>query len=541
MIDNGPAVDAAIVGTISRKESLFGSTVFITAASLVGLGAGFFFNLVLAWLFGAGAHMDAYWAAASAPDLFNTVLIGSLQITLIPVFIQYIVQQGEEEAWKVASSLCNLVVLLLVGVASLGVVFAPAIMHVLVPGFDQARMELATSVLRVQFPTIIFSGLAGLLGSIHYARRSFVIPSTAPLLESAVRIAFVVLMGRSLGVLSIAWGALLGAFVNCAFQISIWLRPGRFWAIIDWRHPGVKRTMHLIIPWLLGMMVAKADPLISRFLASGLPEGSISYLGYADKLRWIVALIGSSGLAISLFPLMSEQASKGDPEVLGRTLIRGLRWITYIVTPMIAALIALRVPIIQTLFERGNFSHEDTIATGIALMGYSLGILTGSLGNVNTRTFYALQDTRTPAFTAVIVTILYVPMAWALSGPLSFLGITLALSMRSVLNQSWQLWILSRRLKGVAMGKFMWFLLRIAAASAVAGIFLWIVDIAVDLIKLAVLYRVLWMALMGGLGALLYLLLTRYVANDEWQELVSLVRGSVRRAGRGAAILLGSR
>lgn len=517
------------IAKISYANQLLPSAMLVTVASLTAMAAGFLLNAVIAWVFGADASTDAYWAGISLPNLISIVVIGSLQITLIPVFVAYLAQGKETDAWKVASSVINLALVLLVLLVSVGMIAAPAIVRSTVPGFNLTQRNLATSVLRIQLPSILFSGLAGLLSSIHYAKKRFLLPSVAPLLNAATKIAIIVLTGPIFGVRGIAVAALLGSMVHCGVLAPIWLRRGRYWALIDWDNPGVRQTVQLAVPWVLGNIVGRSDPLFTRYLASSLPEGSVTYLGYGERLRDILAVVISKGLSTTLFPVLAERAATLELESLGRLVTRGTRWITYVALPLIAFVVALRIPIIKFLFERGSFTPQATIGTSIALAGYAFGAFTGSLGAVDTRTFYALKDTRTPVVVSTISLIIYVPLASILSRPFSYFGIALAHSIRSLLTHLVLLILLSRQLRSLNVPAVGSFFLRILGVSLALGLSLALTARYIG--HLPEPWSIPWVGwlLASGAYALLYVTATHSVAKDEWHTLSTLIGSRIAR------------
>jgi putative peptidoglycan lipid II flippase len=458
--------------TNTKKQAIFRSTLLVTAATVVGYGVSFVFSIVVARIFGASADMDAYYASTSLPNLLNLILVGSLQITLVPIFVSYAVEGKEMEAWLVFSSLFNSALLLLLFLSLIGVVLAQPIIWLSVPGFELAQQDLTIGILRIELPSIIFSGLTGLLASVYYARNRFVLPSIVPLTSTAVKVVVLLAFGQAVGVYAVAIGDLVGALCGCLLLLPILFKRGRYKAVIAWRHPGVHQTLKLALPWVLGNLIARSDPLFVRAIASDLPSGSISYLGYADRLRTIMASIVGGGLAKTLFPRLSEIATGRTPKALGRMILRGARWLTITTIPAAIFFMALSVPTIQAFFERGSFTHEATLGTAIAFAGYATIVFTGSLGAVDTQSFYAKQDTRTPVLISTLSLVLFVPLAWVLSKWFSYFGIAVAVAIRSAIIHSTLFVVLARRLGGMELGKFLLFVFKVLLICILIGLLL---------------------------------------------------------------------
>ncbi len=520
------------------RQSVFKGTLTITISSALGIGISILFQVVVASTFGARSEMDAYYAATTVPNLVGTVLIGSLSITLIPVFMNYVVGQTETEAWRVVSSICNLITMVLLVVSGLGILFAPALVRLTVPGFDAARLPLTVDLLRVQFPTLVFSALSGLLTGIHYSKQRFLVPALAGLAPSLVKVVFVLALGKIWGPASVAWGYLLGLAIRCGILLPIWLRKGRFYLVIDLTHPGVRQVLRLMIPWIAGAIINKANPLVARFVASDLPIGSISYLAYAEQIKLMIATLLGSGIAQSFFPVLSAIAAEENYVILGDTVRRVMLQVLYLVCPIVAILFALRVPVIQTVFERGQFSHEASLATGMALAGYSPTIITGVLGGITGRTFYAVKDTKTPVIVANIGTFVYVILAFLLSQRLSFLGIALAFSAKTIFNQCLLLWLLSKRLRSLDLAKLARVGTLILALTMGIGFVIGLLADVVQLTTMEFLPRVGALAILSVLGMVIYLGIGHYIVPGEASNIVNHVRCRAEIVARSIALHL---
>jgi putative peptidoglycan lipid II flippase len=339
------------------RGKILKGTLILTLSSIVDMGIRLLYQASVASRFGADAAMDAYFAATTVPNLIGEALIGSLSITLIPVFIDYLVHQDKREAWRVVSCICNVTVLILSLTSGLAVALGSQVVRWTVPGFEASRSQLAVHLLRIESWTLPFLALKSLLAGVYYARDEFLIPSLAKALQSTVRVLFVLFFGEFVGVIGIAWADLLGVSVDVAMLLPVWLRRGRFYLTFDLRHPGARRTLSLMLPYVIGAFIGKANPLIARFLASYLSAGSISYLAYAERIKTVAATILGSGITQSIFPTLSAIHSERRYDLLGHTVERAIQWVLYLVLPVVAILVALRVPIVQTMFERGEFSR----------------------------------------------------------------------------------------------------------------------------------------------------------------------------------------
>lgn len=458
--------------TQPSRQQLIRPTILITLLSIVAFGTSFLLQIILAARFGAQQSMDAYLVAITIPDLLNAVLLGSLNIALIPMFIESKLHDGIENAWHLVSSFINLFLITLIFIALIGMLAAPVYLHWLAPGFEPNGEAFNTSkrLVYLLFPSVIFNGLAGLLSSIYKAEHRFIWPALTPVLNSIIMVAVVLVLSPSLGITSVALGLLIGSIAQFVFLLPILFSSRRYHPIINWRQPAFRRTLMLMLPWILGALIYKSNLIIDRFLASQLPEGSISYLGYAYKLTSISVTILTIGISTTFFPTMSRLQSEQDIKGLRETISLGLRMIMLIVMPVMIIILVLNVPVIQVLFERGAFTHDDTRATGATWVAYLGAFMALSFGNIISFAFYAIKDTKTPAKVGVTGMFVNIAVAFILTPYLAQLGPAIGFSMMALFNLSVLTVLLSRRLDGLEWDQIFHSGLRICLAALPMGL-----------------------------------------------------------------------
>jgi putative peptidoglycan lipid II flippase len=264
---------------------------------------------------------------------------------------------------------------------------------------------------------------------------------------------------------------LVGGFVQFAFQLPSFFR-NKYRLGFDpaFNHPGLKKIMLLLIPATLALSVNQINIIVSSILASFLPHGSITYLFYS--MRLIQFPIGIFGVAMStaVLPALSEHAVKGDFEKLREDFSFALRLLFFIALPAMAGLIALREPIVNMLFQRGQFDYGATKGTAEALLFYSLGIWSIVGVRVLTATFYSMQDTKTPVKIAVAGVISNILFSYILMGPLKHSGLALANSLASAINFVLLFYFLRKKLKHLDAGRIIRSFLKIITASVIMGL-----------------------------------------------------------------------
>jgi putative peptidoglycan lipid II flippase len=244
------------------------------------------------------------------------------------------------------------------------------------------------------------------------------------------------------------------------------------------RHPGVKRIGMLMLPAAFGAAIYQINVFIGTILASLLPTGSVSYLYYADRIVELPLGVFAIAVGTATLPSFSEQVALGKMEELKRTIAFSLRLILFITIPATVALIALRVPIISVLFQRGAFDAQAALLTAQALLFYSVGLWAFSVIRIIVAAFYSLQDTKAPMKAAIVALVVNIAFSVALMFPLKHGGIALATSIASVVNVG-MLWvILKRRIGTMLDGEFY----RSVGKTVLASLAMWGVILLIGLI-----------------------------------------------------------
>lgn len=413
---------------------------------------------------------DAYFAAAVVPSYITAVLLGSLTVIFVPIFLEYEIKKTKKEAWKVASICTNLTFLVLFGISLLGVMFARQLISVTAPGFNGEELSLTASLLRIIFPSVVFSGLSNLLSSIHYAHHQFLRPAAVPIINAVLILSSVIVLTRYWGIKSLAFGNLVGAVVGFAILVPVLFKQGRYCFSFDFNNQGVRQIITVMSPLVFAGLFIRATIVIERIIASTLPTGSISYLGYASKITQTIGTIATAGISTTIFPLMTRAWSENDLSKVRKYFAKAVRIIMLITFPMAAIFTVLRVPIIQIIFERGTFDHNTTLAVANVTAILMVWFICGGLGNVIGKGFYISQKTKLLAVLAICHTIIYIGYSYFLAIKFSYIGLAAANSLRSFLPIIINIFIMRKLYNGIHGQKILDGFVKLIIASAICCI-----------------------------------------------------------------------
>ena len=450
----------APVQSANRRIARAAATVMAAFifSSLVGVLRG----IVIAHAFGTSADLDSFNSANRITELlFNLVAGGALASAFIPTFSGFLAHDDRQGAWRLASSVVNLVLVVLIAASILAAIFARQIVdHVLFaldPSVPVSQSELTVTLLRTMLPSVAIFGVSGLLMGILNANQVFLVPAIAPAMYSLGIILGTWLLAPSLGIQGLALGTVIGAGLHLLVQLpSVWRLKGRRYFLSLGRHnPAVKEVIQLMAPRLFGVAIVQLNFIVNTIIAMGQPAGSVSAISFAFALMLMPEMAIAQSIAIASLPTFSEQVARGQRDEMRASLAAALRSILFLAMPASIGLIVLRRPLVAFLYQRGAFTAQSTEMVAWALLFYAGGLVFHSVVEIVSRAFYALHDTRTPVLVGVCAMSLNVVLSLVLStlftrqGWMPHGGLALANSIATALEMTALLVLMRRRLNGL--------------------------------------------------------------------------------------------
>ncbi len=451
----------------------------VSSLTLLSRILGFVRDFVIARTFGAGMLTDAFFVAFKLPNLLRRLFAeGAFSQAFVPLLAEYRNQRGAAAARQLVDRVATLLFLVVLGVASLGVLGAPLLIHVAAPGFaaDAEKFAMTVTLTRIVFPYIFFMALVALAAGILNTWSRFALPAFTPVLLNLSFIGMALFAAPHFDppVLALAWAVFIGGALQLAIQLpalkKIGMLPRFDFAPGD---PGVHRVLLLMAPAVLGVSVSQISLLINTIFASFLASGSVSWLYYADRLMEFPAGLLGAALGTILLPSLSKAHAIDDPREFSALLDWGLRLSFLLTLPAALALAILGVPLISTLFQYGAFTSHDVLQTRQALVAYSIGLAGLILVKVLAPGFYARQNIKTPVKIAIVTLVATQAMNLAFIAPLKHAGLALAIGLASCLNAALLFRSLRRRGDYLPLPGWGRFVAKLVIALAALGATLW--------------------------------------------------------------------
>ncbi len=479
---------------IHGSSKTIASAAFLLAcAALASRVLGLLRDRILAGKFGASDELDIYFAAFRVPDLlYNIVIAGAISAAFVPVFIS-LYAQSKQEAWRVASNFLNISIIALVVVGAVLVVAAPLLVHIIAPGFDDAKMAATVLATRIMFLSPLLLGASAIFGGILHSFKRFLAYAFAPLFYNIGIIFGAIFLTGPFGVYGLALGVVVGSLLHFMIQVPSVFFSGFSWqSIVSLRDKHFRKIFFLMVPRSFGLAIFQLNLWVITAIASLLPVGSIAIFNFANHLQFMVVGIIGYSFSTAAMPSFAEYVSRANTKKFARQFLKTVRTVLFFVVPLSVLMFILRAHVVRLVLGSGEFSWDDTRLTAAALGIFCFGIFAHSLIPTFSKAFYAMQNTKTPVFVNSVgffiniglslffVFVLFkdpqasgfVPRLLDMEGieNIALLGLPLAFTISGIVNLKMLVFALSRRMKGFGMFSIWFEGLKIVLASVISGL-----------------------------------------------------------------------
>jgi len=400
--------------------------LIVSGAYLVARVLGYVRVVVIGSTVGNGPELDAFFAAFRIPDLiFQLVAAGTVASALVPMVASELGSGQASRAWRLVSTIASLMTVglfLLAGVAWLA---APILVPIITPGFAGEQLQRTIELTRLMLLAPMFLALGAVATSALNAHNRFAAAAVAPIVYDLAIIGAAFVLTPSLGVTGLAIGVVAGSLGHLLVQLPALGRAGfRFTPSLDMSDPDVRQALRLMGPRAVALGAGQITFLVATALASGLAVGSVTAFTFAFTVFSIPLSVIGVPLGIVALPTLSRDLARGAVGEFTELMRRALRLILFLILPLVALGIALRVPATSLLFGHGKFTDEGVALVASTLLVLLLALPGEALNTILVRGFYANRDTRTPAIAAVLAVTLNVligvfavnVLGWGLAG-----------------------------------------------------------------------------------------------------------------------------
>lgn len=489
--------------------SLIKSTLTVGSFTLLSRITGFVRDVIMANLLGASWLSDAFFVAFKLPNFFRRLFAeGAFNAAFIPSFASVLTEDGRQRAVDFAGEVMSVLFVVLLLLNAIFIVFMPWITPLFAPGFADSpeKLNLTVVLSQITFPYILFISLVSLLGGVLNSLGKFAAPAASPILLNLCMIGGMWwLTNTPTPAHALAISVFIAGAVQFVWLMVICLKDGCMPGLtLPKLTPQVKTMLLLMAPAALGSGVQQLNLLIDVIIASHIPD-AVSYLYYADRITELP--IGVIGVAIGtvLLPTLSRQIKEGDMDAARNQMNRALELVLLFGLPATAGLLIMSEGIIRVLYLHGAFTEHDMAATTMALIAFTAGLPAFLAVKVFAPGFFASHDTKTPFKIALVCVAVNLFFNLTLIHHFAHVGMAMATTIASWVNVALMVRILHKRKIFVPDALLKKRLLKMAAASKVMALTLYLVGIVAAPFYLeGMLVRTTTLLIVIGVGMFIY-------------------------------------
>lgn len=506
------------------------ATVLLMIVTIVSKILGLFRDSVLASAYGTGKYAAVYSTANSISTILFAVIGTALATSLIPLYNKLASEDSTEKAMGFLNSVVNLVVIVCLSIAGLGIIFAGPLVKVFAPGYQGDVYTLCVQYTRILLPSIVFVGLANIFTSYLQIKKRYVIPGFIGMPYSIIIIVSIYLSLKTSPMVLVI-GTLIAISAKALFQLPFVYKEGyRYRPEINLNDPVMKDMMILILPVVIGVGANQINSIVDKSLASLLGTEVVASFSYAIKLyEFVQALFITSILAV-IYPRLSSMIVSDRMDSFLNSLKKTMNVIIVALVPIIVGCIVLSRQIVEVLFQRNAFTSKDTTMTASILWIYVIGILAFALRDVLTRGFYSMEDSKTPMINSIISIVFNISLNLILVKPLGYKGLAIATAVSAYIGLLLFNRSMRKKIEGYSSRDNYIVFVKSLFAALIMGLGVKLVyGIVASSLVGGLLFKLIALASAVGVGVIIYALIMHFLRVEEYEMISDMFFGVVKK------------
>ena len=506
------------------------ATVLLMIVTIVSKILGLFRDSVLASAYGTGKYAAVYSTANSISTILFAVIGTALATSLIPLYNKLASEDSAERAMGFLNSVVNLVVIVCLSIAGLGIIFAGPLVKVFAPGYQGDVYTLCVQYTRTLLPSIVFVGLANIFTSYLQIKKRYVIPGFIGMPYSIIIIVSIYLSLKTSPMVLVI-GTLIAISAKALFQLPFVYKEGyRYRPKINLKDPVMKDMMILILPVVIGVGANQINSIVDKSLASLLGTEVVASFSYAIKLyEFVQALFITSILAV-IYPRLSSMIVSDRMDSFLNSLKKTMNVIIVALVPIIVGCIVLSRQIVEVLFQRNAFTSKDTTMTASILWIYVIGILAFALRDVLTRGFYSMEDSKTPMINSIISIVFNISLNLILVKPLGYKGLAIATAVSAYIGLLLFNRSMRKKIEGYSSRDNYIVFVKSLFAALIMGLGVKLVfGIVASSLVGGLLFKLIALASAVGVGVIIYALIMHFLRVEEYEMIFDMFFGVVKK------------
>lgn len=502
---------------------------FMMIITLAGKILGLLRDMFLGHNFGTGMESSAFLTASQIPRIFfDAVFASAISSSFIPIFNEYMEKKGKKEAFKLSNNFITLICIFTFILTALGMVFARPLTWLFADGFDVQTAELCAVLLRMLFPTVIFTGIAFSLVGILQSMDEFGVPAAMSIVSNGVIILYYIFFKDKFGIYGLTVAFIIGWAMQAVIQIPPLFKRGYIYKpYINFHDEGLKKIFMLMLPVMVSTWIQPINLSISIKFASRLFGGDgsgVSAINYANTLYTIIVGVFVLSVANVIFPNLSRLVTNNKDSEFNLLITSTIKILMFLLVPMTIGLMILSTPIIRLIYEWKDWDTYSTVITSRALFFFSIGMIGFGIQNILSRAFYAAKDGRTPLITGAVSIVLNAVLCMALTKNFDVAGLAAASSISSLVSAVLLIIPMQKKNKNFITKSFMANLAKIVLCTIVMGVIVIISrNFIVNSFNDGIAARILAVGVPSVFGVSVYMFLTWILGIEESKTAFSMI------------------
>lgn len=407
-------------------NSIVKSSFFVFLLIILGKLLSFTRDIFISKEFGSDYLTDAYFVANNIPSILFAAIISSFLVMVTPIYTRIVNERGKKEADIFVSKLINLF-MIFTTFLSIGSYFN---MHILIKivgtGFDLKTTQEAIRMGELLVLSFPFSALTLLLATVSIIQNKFYALHIIPILSSILTLVGIIYFSEELGIYSLVWAGLFAFVVQVFIQIYISRNDFKYSFNFRFNDKYIKEILWLVLPIFIGYSVDQINLLVNTNISSGLDEGSLSNLNYAQRLQGTIIGTVSTACITVIYPLISKFYAENKIKEFIKLIKSGVISVIIILLPLIIFLVLNSKSLVSIVYYRGNFDDRALQSTSQIFTYYALSVLLISIREIILRVFYIKNDVKTPLKISLFSLIINITLSFFLVRYFGVSGLALA-------------------------------------------------------------------------------------------------------------------
>ena len=514
---------------------------FMMMITLLGKILGLVREQFLAANYAYSTEAAAFLLASRIPRTFFDVIFASaISASFIPIFVEALQKQGKEEAYQLANRFITLISTVTVGMMLIGMALAEPLTWLIAPGYDLETATLCIQLLRMLFPTMLFTAVAFSFVGILQSLEEFNIPAALSVASNGVLILYYIFFNEKFGIYGLTIAFLIGWAMQAVMQIPALCKKGYYYRPdFHFKDEGLKKIGMLMLPVMVSTWIQPINFMVNTRFASQLSSGTVtngnlgvSALEYANNLYTIIVGVFVLAIANMVFPKFSRMTE--NKKEFGKAVKGTLKAMIFLLIPMTVGLMALAEPIVTVIYKRGKFDILATEMTSAALFFFALGMVGYGVQNILSRAFYANQDGKTPFYSGLVSIVINAALCAMLLKPMGIGGLALAAAVSSTAAAGVLLIPTVKQYPDIIDKDLLVQLAKMLLAAGGMLIPVLLCKWAIGLVLGGFIGNLIMICVCGGIGVVVYMALAKLLQIEESDfvfELLQKIIGKLRRSG----------